>query len=113
MSYWLGRKHKAESRVRMSVSRVVYWAKREHSKKKYPRKNAPRRGKPVICKGRVYESVSHAAKANGLTRDQLRSSLRRKTNPGHIAGLRFSYLVWSIDNPEPSGIMAKSRHSGK
>jgi hypothetical protein len=93
----------------MSVSRAVYWAKREHSKKKRQRKASPRRGKPVICKGIVYESVSHAAKANNLTRDQLRSALRRKTNPGHINGLRFSYLVWSVDNSGGSDIVAKSR----
>jgi hypothetical protein len=60
----------------------------------YKRKATPRRGRPVYCNGAVYESVCHAAKANGLTREQLRAALNRKKNTGVIAGLRFRYLVW-------------------
>ncbi|SRR6266436_2129526 len=96
--YWLGKKHRDETKAKMSLARAIYWRGREHSKKTYQRKGRPRRGKLVICKGVIYESVVHAAKSNGLTREQLRTAMRRKNNPGMIAGLRFNHLVLSVDN---------------
>jgi hypothetical protein len=81
----------------MSAVRKAYWDSIPHSRKPHIPKGSPKRGKPVICKGIVYESVCHAAKANGLTREQLRSALERKTNTGVIGGLRFSYVVWLVD----------------
>ena len=58
----------------------------------------PKRGKPVICKGVVYKSVVHAARSNGLTREQLRFALERKKNPGWVNGVKFSYVVWLVDD---------------
>ena len=101
--YWLGRKHREETKVKMSAARIAYWSQRNHSKKKYQRKNRPKRGKMIICKDVIYESVSHAARANGLTRDQLRSAIGRKRNPGIISGLRFNNLVLSIAKTQDLG----------
>ncbi len=96
--YWLGRKHRDETRSKMSAARTLYWASREHSRRKpYQKKPFYKRGRPVRCKGIIYESVVQAAKSNGLTRDQLRSAMNRKNNPGFIAGLRFNYLVFLVD----------------
>ena len=58
----------------------------------------PRRGKPVASRGMVYESVVQAAKANGLSREQLRFALNRKKNPGWISGVKYSYVVWLVDD---------------
>jgi group I intron endonuclease len=65
-----------EYRKKMSEARYRYWAKRPHSRKSYL-KNGPRRGIMVLDgTGTVYESIMHAARSHGLTRENVRSALR-------------------------------------
>jgi group I intron endonuclease len=94
--HWLGRKHKEETKAKMSAARTAYWASKEHSRKKYQRKEGPRRGRVIVCKGIIYENLSYAAKANGISRDRLHSVMRRKKNPGLIDGLKFNFVEFSI-----------------
>ncbi len=88
---WLGKQHHPSTKAKMSAARAAYWLKNPRPKKFYVPKGAPKRGRRVLCNDVIYESVVHAAKANGLTRDQLKMALERKKNPGSILGLQFCY----------------------
>jgi group I intron endonuclease len=92
-SHWLGKRHSAETRKKMSAARQSFWERTPHSRKNYVKKNGPKRGRQIIHNGVLYESIAHAARANGLTRDQLRIALRSTKSKGFINGQQFCYYV--------------------
>jgi group I intron endonuclease len=92
--HWLGKKHSEETKLKMADARTKYWAGREHHRIGYQKKGIPKRGRPVVCQGMVYESLMHAARANGLTRTNVRAAIKRKN--GWLGGLRFSFVDFQV-----------------
>lgn len=98
--HWLGKTHQEETKLKMSAARKAHWGRTPHSRKQYQPKNGPKRGLQIAdnATGVIYESVMHAARANGLTRENIRSSLRGNGGIG-LAG-RFVYYGETVANSQ-------------